>query len=110
MFCTHFLQMVIHVLSFMLMLIFSGKDVGNRDFADMARSTIDFAISPAFLSDGMSLVSTWKVICFNMEGNMIWFISHYWFDMVYHTPYFCTVRWPNVDIAVSSLTTNYISI
>ena len=55
--------MVIHNLSFMLMFIFSGNDVGNRfgDFADMTRSAIDFAISPASLSDGMSLVPTWKI-------------------------------------------------
>ena len=33
-----------------------------RDFADMARSTIDFVISPASLSDGMSLIPTWKII------------------------------------------------
>ena len=33
-----------------------------EDFANMARSTIDFEISPASLSDGMSLVPTWKII------------------------------------------------
>ena len=38
---------------------------------------------------------------------MIWFISYDWFDMVYHTSYFCTMRWSYIDIAISSLTTNY---
>ena len=33
-----------------------------RDFADMVRSAIDFAISLAPLSDRMSLVPTWKII------------------------------------------------
>ena len=32
------------------------------DFADMARPTINFAISLGSLSDGMSLVPTWKII------------------------------------------------
>ena len=30
--CRNFLHMVIHFLSFMLMFVFSGNDVGNRDF------------------------------------------------------------------------------
>ena len=42
------------------MLEIDTSQVGN--FADMARSTIDFAISPASLSDGMPLVTTWKII------------------------------------------------
>ena len=68
-----------------MMLEFETSKVG--DFADSARSTIDFAMSPASLSDGIVIR----------------------FDMVYHTPYLCTVRWPYVHIAVSGLTTNYIS-
>ena len=68
-----------------MMLEFETSQVG--DFADLARSAIDFAMSPASLSDGIVIR----------------------FDMVYHTPYLCTVRWPYVHIAVSGLTTNYIS-
>ena len=49
--------MVIHYLSFMFMFIFSVMmlliEISQaRDFADMVRSTIDFAISLASLSDG----------------------------------------------------------
>ena len=68
-----------------MMLEFETSQVG--DFADSARSTIDFAMSPASLSDRIVIR----------------------FDMVYHTTYLCTVRWPYVHIAVSGLTTNYIS-
>ena len=65
--CIHSLQMVICFLKFMLVFEFYGNNVGNRDitswgFADMARSTIDFAISFTPLSDGMLLVKIWKII------------------------------------------------
>ena len=43
-----------------MMLEIETSQVG--DFADMARSAIDFALSPAFLSEEMSLVPTWKII------------------------------------------------
>ena len=43
-----------------MMLEIEASQVG--EFADMPRSTIDFAISPASFSDGMSLVPTWKII------------------------------------------------
>ena len=51
----------------MFMVAFSGNNVGNRDitswdFADMTRSTTDFVISSASLSDGISLVPTWRII------------------------------------------------
>ena len=48
-------------LSFLVMMLeIETSQVG--DFADMARSAIDFALSPAFLSEEMSLVPTWKII------------------------------------------------
>ena len=61
------------------MLVFPGNDVGIEtsqvgDLADMARSTIDLAISPESLSDGMASLFDSS----SMEDNTIWFISHYW--------------------------------
>ena len=43
-----------------MMLEIETSQVG--DFEDMARSAIDFALSPAFLSEEMSLAPTWKII------------------------------------------------
>ena len=84
-------------LSFLLMILeIKTSQVG--DFADMARSTIDLTTSPASLSDTMSLVLSWKIIWYGLSR------------IIGLKPYLCTVRWPYVDIAVSSLTTNYISI
>ena len=48
-----------------MMLEIETSQVG--DFADMARSAIDFALSPAFLSEEMSLVPTWKIIWFGLS-------------------------------------------
>ena len=84
-------------LSFLVMIL-EIKRSQVVDFADMARSTIDLTISPASLSDTMSLVLSWKIIWYGLSR------------IIALTPYLCTVRWPYVDIAVSSLTTNYISI
>ena len=48
-------------LSFLVMMLeIETSQIG--DFGDMAGSTNDFAISPESLSDGMSLVPTWKII------------------------------------------------
>ena len=84
-------------LSFLVMIL-EIKRSQVVDFADMARSTIDLTISPASLSDTMSLVLSWKIIWYGLSR------------IIGLKPYLCTVRWPYVDIAVSSLTTNYISI
>ena len=90
--CLSFLEMMLEI---------EKSQVG--DFTEMARSAIDFCnISCIFI--------WWDVISYNMEDNMIRFISYYRFGIVYRTPYFCTVRWPYIDIPVSSLTTNCISI
>ena len=96
--------MVIHYLSFMLMFIFCGNDVGNRDITNWRFCRHDqvnnwlYNISCIFIG--------WDVISPNMEDNVIWFISYY--RLVYYTSYLCTVKWVYVDIAVSSLTTNYV--
>ena len=87
--CTHLLQMVIHYLSFMLMFIFCGKDVGNRDITNWRFRRHDqvnnwlYNISCIFIG--------WDVISPNMEDNVIWFISYY--RLVYYTSYLCTVKW-----------------
>ena len=48
-------------LSFLVMMLeIETSQVG--DFEDMARPAIDFALSPAFLSEEMSLAPTWKII------------------------------------------------
>ena len=92
----------VHI-SFRWLFIFSSNDVGNRDitiwrFCRYGQVNNWFCNIPC-------IFIWWDVISSNMEDNMIWFISHYWFDMVYHTPYLFTVRWPDVDITVSSLPT-----
>ena len=58
------------------MLEIDTSEVGN--FADMVRSAIDFAISPASLSDGMSLVSTWAVIWSGLPRitGLVWSTIH----------------------------------
>ena len=87
--CTHLLQMVIHYLSFMLMFIFCGNDVGNRDITNWRFCRHDqvnnwlYNISCIFIG--------WDVISPNMEDNVIWFISYY--RLVYYTSYLCTVKW-----------------
>ena len=89
-------------LSFLVMILeMETSQVG--DFADMARSTIDFAISLACFSNVMSLVQTSKVIWSGLSriSSLIWSTIHL---------IFLPREGLNVDIAVSSLTTNYVSI
>ena len=59
-----------------MMLEIETSQVG--DFADMDRSTIDFAVSPTSLSDGMSLVPTWKIIWSGLFHitDLIWSTIH----------------------------------
>ena len=46
------------------------------DLADVARSTIDFAISHASLSDWMSLVPTWKIMWSDLSCIIGWSTTH----------------------------------
>ena len=57
-----------------IMLGIETSQVG--DFADMARSTIDFTISPASLSDGMSFAPTWKLMWSGLSRIIGWSTKH----------------------------------
>ena len=62
-------------LSFVVMMLeIETSQVG--DFADTARSIIDFAVSHASLSDGMSLVPTWKVMWPGLFRIIGWSTTH----------------------------------
>ena len=87
--CTHLLQMVIHYLSFMLMFILCGNDVGNRGIT--CWRFCGHGQVNNWLYNMSCIFIGWDVISPNMEDNVIWFISYY--RLVYDTSYLFTVKW-----------------
>ena len=51
------------------------------DFIDMARSTINFTMSPASLPNGMSLVPTWKIMWSALSRIIGWSTTHLTFAL-----------------------------
>ena len=86
-----------------LVIILEIETLQVGDFADMARSRIDFVMSPASLSDGMQLVPTWKKIWSGLSRitGVIWSTIHLTFapfKLLLFVPLLASYKWLFLDV------------